>query len=71
MPKVTIAKIERRARGGRSEVALAVDMCFAAVGKAIFGHPEVAIGLVPGGGATQRLTRLLGRGRALGALGLQ
>ena len=29
------------------EIALAVDMCFAAVGKAIFGHPEVAVGLVP------------------------
>src|SRR6202163_2979629 len=65
MPKVTIAKIEGRARGGGSEIALAVDMCFAAVGKAIFGHPEVAVGLVPGGGATQRLPRLIGRGRAL------
>ena len=49
MPKVTIAKIEGRARGGGSEIALAMDMCFAAVGKAIFGQPEVAIGLVPGG----------------------
>src|SRR5258707_9451975 len=49
MPKVTIAKIEGRARGGGSEIALAVDMCFAAVGKAIFGQPEVAIGLVPVG----------------------
>jgi enoyl-CoA hydratase/carnithine racemase len=68
MPKVTIAKIEGRARGGGSEIALAVDMCFAAVGKAIFGHPEVAIGLVPGGGATQRLPRLMGRGRALEVL---
>jgi enoyl-CoA hydratase/carnithine racemase len=65
MPKVTIAKVEGRARGGGSEIALAVDMCFAAVGKAIFGHPEVAVGLVPGGGATQRLPRLVGRGRAL------
>lgn len=43
-------------------------MCFAAVGKAIFGHPEVAVGLVPGGGATQRLPRLVGRGRALEVL---
>src|SRR3984893_8782051 len=42
MPKVTIAKVEGRARGGGSEIALAVDMCFAAAGKAIFGHPEVA-----------------------------
>src|SRR5271155_1705208 len=68
MPKVTIAKIEGRARGGGSEIALAVDMCFAAVGKAVFGHPEVAIGLVPGGGATQRLPRLIGRGRAFEVL---
>ena len=68
MPKVTIAKIEGRCRGGGSEIALAVDMCFAAVGKAIFGHPEVAVGLVPGGGATQRLPRLIGRGRALEVL---
>ncbi|HEY1928072.1 MAG TPA: enoyl-CoA hydratase/isomerase family protein [Caulobacteraceae bacterium] len=68
MPKVTIAKVEGRARGGGSEIALAADMCFAAVGKAIFGQPEVAIGLVPGGGSTQRLPRLMGRGRALEVL---
>ncbi|HEY2050207.1 MAG TPA: enoyl-CoA hydratase/isomerase family protein [Caulobacteraceae bacterium] len=68
MPKVTIAKVEGRARGGGSEIALAADMCFAAAGKAIFGQPEVAIGLVPGGGSTQRLPRLIGRGRALEVL---
>jgi enoyl-CoA hydratase/carnithine racemase len=68
MPKVTIAKVEGRARGGGSEIALAADMCFAAAGKAVFGQPEVAIGLVPGGGSTQRLPRLLGRGRALEVL---
>src|SRR6202522_2449735 len=68
MPKTTIAKVEGRARGGGSEIALAMDMCFAAVGKAIFGQPEVAIGLVPGGGSTQRLPRLIGRGRALEVL---
>jgi enoyl-CoA hydratase/carnithine racemase len=68
MPKVTIAKVEGRARGGGSEIALAADMCFAAAGKAIFGHPEVAIGLVPGGGGTQRLPRLIGRNRALEVL---
>ena len=68
MPKVTIAKIEGRARGGGNEIALAVDMCFAATGKAVFSNPEVAIGLVPGGGSTQRLPRLVGRGRALEVL---
>jgi enoyl-CoA hydratase/carnithine racemase len=68
MSKVTIAKIEGRCRGGGNEIALAVDMCFAAIGKAIFGQPEVAVGLVPGGGSTQRLPRLIGRGRALEVL---
>jgi enoyl-CoA hydratase/carnithine racemase len=68
MPKVTIAKVEGRARGGGNEIALAMDMCFAALGKAIFGQPEVAVGLVPGGGSTQRLPRLIGRGRALEVL---
>jgi enoyl-CoA hydratase/carnithine racemase len=67
MAKVTIAKIEGRARGGGNEIALAVDMCFAAA-KAVFSNPEVAIGLVPGGGATQRLPRVIGRGRALEVL---
>jgi enoyl-CoA hydratase/carnithine racemase len=68
MPKATIAKVEGRARGGGCEIALAADMCFAAAGKATFSHPEVAIGLVPGGGGTQRLPRLVGRGRALEVL---
>jgi enoyl-CoA hydratase/carnithine racemase len=68
MPKVTIAKIEGRCRGGGNEIALAVDMCFAAIGKAVFGQPEAAVGLVPGGGSTQRLPRLIGRGRALEVL---
>jgi enoyl-CoA hydratase/carnithine racemase len=68
MPKVTIAKVEGRARGGGNEIALAMDMCFAAIGKAIFGQPEVAVGLVPGGGSTQRLPRLVGRARALEVL---
>jgi enoyl-CoA hydratase/carnithine racemase len=68
MPKVTIAKVEGRARGGGSEIALAMDMCFAAAGRAIFSQPEVAVGLVPGGGSTQRLPRLIGRARALEVL---
>src|SRR5471032_2489385 len=68
MPKVSIAKVEGRARGGGSEIALAMDMSFAALGKATFSQPEVAIGLVPGGGSTQRLPRLIGRGRALEVL---
>jgi len=65
MPKVTIAKIEGRCRGGGSELALACDMRFAAIGKAVLGQPEVGIGIIPGGGGTVRLPRLVGRGRAL------
>jgi enoyl-CoA hydratase/carnithine racemase len=65
MPKATIAKIEGRARGGGSEFVLSLDMRFAALGRAVLGQPEVAVGLIPGGSGTQRLPRLLGRGRAL------
>jgi enoyl-CoA hydratase/carnithine racemase len=64
-PKVTIARIEGRVRGGGSEFVLALDMRFAAKERAIFGQPEVSLGIIPGGGATQRLPRLLGRARAL------
>ncbi|HYB99143.1 MAG TPA: enoyl-CoA hydratase/isomerase family protein [Candidatus Limnocylindrales bacterium] len=65
MPKVSIAKIEGRARGGGSEFALSLDMRFAAIGKAVLAQPEVALGILPGGSGTQRLPRLCGRGRAL------
>ena len=65
MPKVTIAKLEGRARGGGSEFALSLDMRFAAIGRAILSQPEVALGIIPGGSGTQRLPRLMGRARAL------
>jgi enoyl-CoA hydratase/carnithine racemase len=65
LPKMTIALLEGAARGGGSEFALALDMRFAAIGRAVLGQPEVAIGLIPGGGGTQHLTRLAGRARAL------
>ncbi len=68
MPKVTIGKIEGRARGGGSELLLSLDMRFAAIGRAVLAQPEVAIGIIPGGGGTQRLPRLMGRGRALEAV---
>jgi enoyl-CoA hydratase/carnithine racemase len=65
LPKATIAVIEGIARGGGSEFAMAFDMRYATLGKAVFGQPEVAVGIIPGGGGTQRLPRLVGRGRAL------
>ena len=65
LPKATIAVVEGIARGGGSEFAMAFDMRYAALGKARFGQPEVAVGIIPGGGGTQRLPRLVGRGRAL------
>lgn len=65
MPKATIAKIEGMCRGGGSEFVLACDMRFAAIGRAVLSQPEVAVGIIPGGGGCVRLPRLLGRGRAL------
>lgn len=65
MPKVTIAQVQGRARGGGCEFLMALDMRFAALGQAVFGQPEVSVGLLPGGGGTQRLPRLVGRARAL------
>jgi enoyl-CoA hydratase/carnithine racemase len=62
---VTIAQIEGRVRGAGSEFVLACDMRFAARESAIFSQPEQAFGLVPGAGAIQHLTRLMGRARAL------
>src|SRR6476469_2666172 len=61
---LSIAVIRGRARGGGSEFALACDVRFASREKAIFGQPEVGFGLIPGGGALDRLPLLVGRGRA-------
>jgi enoyl-CoA hydratase/carnithine racemase len=62
---VTIAQIEGRVRGAGSEFVLACDMRFAARESAVFGQFEPAFGQLPGGGAVQHLTRLMGRARAL------
>ena len=62
---VTIAQIEGRVRAAGSEFVLACDMRFAARESAIFAQFEPAFGLLPGGGAAQHLTRLMGRARAL------
>ena len=65
MPKATIAVIEGRVGGGGSELALSCDMRFALSGKAVFNQPEVALGIIPGGSGTVRLSRLVGRSRSL------
>lgn len=63
--KVTIAAINGHALGGGYEIALACDIRIAAEGHYRIGLPEVTLGLLPGTGGTQRLPRLIGRGRAL------
>jgi enoyl-CoA hydratase/carnithine racemase len=65
MPKATIAKVAGRVGGGGSELALSCDMRFGALGRTIVNQMEVALGILPGGTGTQRLPRLVGRGRAL------
>ena len=64
-PVVSIAKIRGRTRGIGNEFALACDMRFASRQSALFGNPEVGVGLIPGGGALEWLPRLVGRSRAI------
>lgn len=64
-PKLFVAAIAGHALGGGLEIALACDFRFAAEGEYRLGVPEVNLGLLPGNGGTQRLTRLIGRTRAL------
>jgi len=68
LPKVTIAKVEGIVGGGGNEFCLSLDMRFGAIGKAVFSQTEAAIGILPGGGGTHWLTRLMGRSRALEAM---
>ena len=65
MPKVTIAEIAGRVGGGGSELAASCDLRYGALGRAVVNQMEVPLGILPGGTGTQRLPRLLGRGRAL------
>jgi enoyl-CoA hydratase/carnithine racemase len=64
-PVVSMAKIRGCVRGASSEFVLACDMRFASRENTLLGHPEVGVGVHPGGGGTERLPHLVGRGRAL------
>ncbi len=65
MPKATIVKMAGRAGGGGNEFASSCDMRFGLKGKTVINQMEVALGILPGGTGTQRLPRLVGRGRAM------
>ena len=65
MNKLTICVVEGRIGGGGSEIAMSCDLRFAASGTAVMNQMEVPIGIIPGGGGTQRLPALIGYPRAL------
>ena len=63
IPRMVIAAVAGFALGGGCELTLACDLRIAA-DNAAFGQPEILLGIIPGGGGTQRLTRLVGPARA-------
>jgi len=63
--QVFVAHIAGHALGGGLEIALACDLRYASEGRYKLGTPEVTLGLLPGNGGTQRLTRLIGPARAM------
>jgi enoyl-CoA hydratase/carnithine racemase len=65
MPKITIAEVRGRVGGGGAEIAAACDMRFGDVETFCWNQMEVPLGILPGGGGTQRIPRLIGMGRAM------
>jgi enoyl-CoA hydratase/carnithine racemase len=65
LPQVTIGKLAGLARGGGAELFSALDMRFAAKGKAGLGQMEALVGIIPGAGGTAYLPQMVGRARAL------
>ncbi|MFB7493306.1 enoyl-CoA hydratase/isomerase family protein [Streptomyces sp. NPDC056161] len=68
LPQVTIAKLRGRLRGGGNELAMAADLRYAAADETWLGQIEGRMGIIPGGGGTQFLSRAIGRSRALEAV---
>src|SRR5699024_9005364 len=64
LPKVVIAAMNGNTMGGGFELSLACDIRVGERGDYRYGFPEVRFGIIPGGGGTQRLSRLIGAGRA-------
>jgi enoyl-CoA hydratase/carnithine racemase len=64
-PKLTIAALNGHTVGGGLEIAMAADMRIARAGRSMVGLPEVNLGVLPGTGGTQRLTRLVGKAAAI------